>query len=388
MGFDEFGLSKSVLAAVSDLGYTVATPVQQKVIPLVLAGRNVMAVAQTGTGKTAAFVLPLFDRLNGTAQLGAPHVLILAPTRELAIQISDVCAVVCKHTHHTQVVVVGGVGYESQRQALRIGCDVLVATPGRLADLVNSKSCDLTCVQTLVLDEADRMLEMGFLSSVQGIVNGMPKLRQTLLFSATLSKEVIARTKEFVHDPVYVEVAPAGTMPSGIEHYVVGISPEARKRVLVQVLKREGAKRVIVFVRGTHRANHVGRILRNKGFRCASIHGSMPQHRRAKALGQFRHGEVDVLVATDVLSRGIDIDGVLYVVNMDVPDEPKNYVHRVGRTGRAGHTGWTLTLCDEDDLCKLRAIERRLGEDIPEFTRTEGLDVGEHPLMLSEHRVR
>lgn len=382
MGFDEFGLSAPILAAVGDMGFIAATTVQQKVIPLVLAGRDVMATAQTGTGKTAAYVLPLFDRLGSTTQIGAPRVLILVPTRELAMQISDVCATVCKYTHNTQLVVVGGVGYESQRRALRHGCDVLVATPGRLVDLVDNKSCNLANVRTLVLDEADRMLEMGFLPNVQGIVGKMPKLQQTLLFSATLSKEVVVHTKAFVHDPVFVEVSPSGTMPGSIEHYVVWISPEARKRVLVQVLKREGARRVIVFVRGRHRADHVGRILRNKGFRCASMHGNMPQHRRNKVLGQFERGEVDVLVATDVLARGIDIEGVSYVVNMDVPDEATNYVHRIGRTGRAGHTGWTLTLCDENDVTKLRAIERRLGERIPEFTQTEGLDVGEHPFVL------
>ncbi|MBR3318612.1 MAG: DEAD/DEAH box helicase [Atopobiaceae bacterium] len=384
--FGDLGLSASTLAAVDELGYTEPTPVQEQAIPAVLAGSDVMAAAQTGTGKTAAFLLPTLARLNRARRKEGPHVLVVTPTRELAQQIEEVARVVCAHTHHRTTSVVGGVGYEPQREALKRGCDVLVATPGRLLDLMGTNDCDLSGVQVLVLDEADRMLDMGFLPDMRRIVAACPKERQTLLFSATLSDDVLESVGSLVHNPVRVEIAPKGTAAETVEQYALGVSAEAKKRVLVEVLRREGAERVIVFCRGKHRADHLCRILRRKGFSAAPIHGDRSQNQRMRALAQFSAGEVGVLVATDVLARGIDISEVAYVVNVDVPHESENYIHRIGRTGRAGEQGWALMFVDEDEYLDLRDIERLMDAKIDDYPRAEGFDVGEHPAKLDAAR--
>ena len=385
--FNELELSAAALAAVDELGYTQPTPVQAQAIPAVLAGRDVMAAAQTGTGKTVAFLLPALGRLDRAGRGEGPHMLVVTPTRELAQQITDVASVVCAHTHQRAVSVVGGVSYEPQREALKRGCDLLVATPGRLLDLIGSGDCDLGGVGVLVLDEADRMLDMGFLPDMRRIVAACPSDRQTLLFSATLSDAVLDKVGMLVTNPVRVEVAPKGTAAQTVTQYVLGVSAEAKKRTLVEVLRREGAERVIVFCRGKHRADHLCRILRKKGFSAAPIHGNRTQNQRARALAQFSAGEVGVLVATDVLARGIDVADVAYVINVDVPHESENYIHRIGRTGRAGESGWTLMFVDADEYDGLRAIERLTGEVIVDYPRAEGLDVGEHPAKLDPNRV-
>ena len=362
-------LSDAVLGAVDEMGFAEPTPVQRRAIPAVLAGRDVMAAAQTGTGKTAAFVLPLLDRMPRSTAESELVMLVITPTRELAMQIEDVCAVVGRHTGHTTCVVVGGVGVEPQKQALKDGCDILVATPGRLLDLMEQGACNLLHVQALVIDEADRLLDMGFLPDVKRIVRGLPHDRQTLLFSATLSDDVLAHTSSLVKDPMRVDIAPSGTAAETIDQYVLDVEAQAKKRVLVDVLRHEGSRRVIVFVRGKHRADHLSRILCKKGFSSAPIHGDRTQRQRVRALRMFDEGAVDVLVATDVLSRGIDIEGVAYVVNVDVPHEPENYIHRIGRTGRAGQAGWALTLCSPEERRDLQRIERLMGKVIPPYPR-------------------
>ncbi len=384
--FDDLGLTGEVLAAVNELAYVEPTPVQMKAIPAILAGRDVMAAAQTGTGKTAAFLLPTMSRLDRVGRRRGPSMLVVTPTRELAQQIVEVASVICAHTHHRSASVVGGVGYELQRAALKRGCDVLVATPGRLLDLMGEGACSLGDVEVLVLDEADRMLDMGFLPDMRRIVAACPQNRQTLLFSATLSDDVLQNVGTLVRDPVRIEVAPKGTAAQTIEQYVLGVSAEAKKRVLVEVLRREGADRVIVFCRGKHRADHLCRILCKKGFSAAPIHGNRSQNQRARALAQFRSGEVGILVATDVLARGIDVSEVSYVVNVDVPHEAESYIHRIGRTGRAGVRGWTLMFVDEDEYLDLRDIERLMGKKIADYPKAEGLDVGEHPARLDPAR--
>ncbi len=384
--FEDLGLGKATLAAVGDLGYTQPTPVQEQTIPAVLEGRDVMAAAQTGTGKTAAFVLPALDKLGHARKREGPLMLVVTPTRELAQQIADVAKTVAARTSHRVVSVVGGVGYEPQKMALSKGCDLLVATPGRLIDLIDQGCCDLRQVGVLVLDEADRMLDMGFLPDVRIIVRHIPEERQTMLFSATLSDDVIRPMRLLIHDPVRVQIAPKGTAAETVEQYVLGVEPQAKKRVLVEVLRREGAERVIVFVRGKHRADHLSNTLRRKGFSCAAIHGDRKQSQRARALSRFAAGEVDVLLATDVLARGIDIPEVSYVVNLDVPSDPEDYIHRIGRTGRAGKSGWALTLCTEDEYLSLRDIEKLLGKVIPNYPRVDGMDCGEHPFRPDPKR--
>jgi ATP-dependent RNA helicase RhlE len=385
--FEDLGLSNRALAAVSDMGYEAPTPVQAASIPAVLAGTDVMAAAQTGTGKTAAFLLPALDRLGHARHGQGPLMLVVTPTRELAAQIEEVANAICARTGHTATVLVGGVSYEPQRTALRKGCDLVVATPGRLIDLINSGDCNLSQVETLVLDEADRMLDMGFLPDMRRIVAKTPASRQTLLFSATLSDDVLDNTKSLVNNPVRIEIAHKGTAAETIDQYVLPISHEAKNDALIEILHREGAERVIVFVRGKHRADAVCRRLRKAGIECAPIHGNRNQNQRASALRRFADGEVGVLVATDILARGIDIPNVSYVVNLDVPSDAEDYIHRIGRTGRAGEYGWALTFATPEEEFDLRDIERLMGKNIPVYPRAQGIALGEKPLVLDPGRT-
>lgn len=393
--FEDLGLSDEVLAAVHDLGYEIPTPVQAETIPHVLAGRDVLAAAQTGTGKTAAFLLPTMSQLGRVLPHGAPRrhsrgrgptMLVITPTRELAQQIEDVCVQIAARTGHLAVTVVGGVGYNPQRSALKAGCDILVATPGRLVDLIGEGTCSLSEVHVLVLDEADRMLDMGFLPDVRKIVATTPDDRQTLLFSATLDEKAVGGIADLVRDPVRVEVAPPKSTADTVDQYVLPVSLEAKNALLAQVLKREGAERVIVFTRTKHRADACCRRLGRKGIKAAPIHGNRTQAQREHALKEFREGTVDVLVATDVLARGIDIPDVRYVVNFDVPGEPTDYIHRIGRTGRAGEVGWSLTFVTPEDVDEFYTIEALMGKTADLYD--EGLlDVGAVPPVIDPDRV-
>ena len=379
--FDQLGLSEKVLAAVAEMGYEEPSPVQRGAIPAVLEGRDVMAAAQTGTGKTAAFLLPTLDRLGHAAKGQGVLMLVVTPTRELAQQIEACARVICKQTGHRCAVVVGGVGYEPQKAALARGCDVLIATPGRLIDLIDQGAANLSDVSVLVLDEADRMLDMGFAPAMRRIVSKTPATRQTLLFSATLGDDVLSTTKELVKDPIRVEIAHKGTAAQTIDQYVLGVAEKEKVRILTDVLKREGSKRVIVFCRGKYRADMVCRKLNKAGITAAAIHGNRTQGQRETALRRFANGEADVLVATDVLARGIDIAEVSYVVNLDVPSDAEDYIHRIGRTGRAGQFGWALTFVAEAEYFDLRDIEALMGKLVPDFPRAEGIDCGENAFV-------
>ncbi len=387
IAFRNLGLSELTLAAVRDMGYTEPTPVQAAAIPCVLSGRDVLAAAQTGTGKTAAFLLPALSNLRHAGKGKGPLMLVLTPTRELAQQIEEVANAITARTRHTTAVIVGGLSYEPQKAALQRGCDLLVATPGRLIDLINQGACDLSRVEVLVLDEADRMLDMGFLPDMRRIISHTPDSRQTLLFSATLDEHVLEHTGNMVHDPARVQIAPKGTAADTVEQYVLGVSTEAKFSVLQQILEREGAERVIVFTNGKHRADFICRKLHKQRIKCAPIHGNRNQNQRARALRDFDKDRVQVLVATDVLARGIDVDNVSYVINYDVPkDDPESYIHRIGRTGRAGEKGWALTFVTDDDYLGLRDVEQLMDRVIPDFPRTDGLDLGQSPCQMDPNR--
>ena len=387
VAFSGLGLSEPVLAAVDALGYTEPTPVQAQAIPYVLEGRDLLAAAQTGTGKTAAFVLPAMSRLTHVARHHGPAMLVVTPTRELAQQIADVCTTVEAYTHHRSVTIVGGVGYEPQKQALRRGCDILVATPGRLVDLIEQGEAHLDEVEVLVLDEADRMLDMGFLPQMRKIVSETPSTRQTLLFSATLDETAIGGIRDLVHDPATVEIAHKGTVAETIDQYVLPVSLDEKNGLLTKVLKSEGTDRVIVFTRTKHRADACCRRLRRAGIACAPIHGDRSQNQRERALRDFRDGKVDILVATDVLARGIDVSDVRYVVNFDVPEDPEDYIHRIGRTGRAGETGWALTFVTVNDAEDLFDIERLMGQVVPPYEAKVELELGEELPELDPNRT-
>ena len=384
--FGQLGLSPEVMGALAQMGHTKPTPVQARAIPAVLEGRDVLAAAQTGTGKTEAFLLPALSRLGHAAAGKGPLMLVITPTRELAQQIDEVAGTICSHTGHHAVTLVGGVAYEPQYQALARGCDVLVATPGRLQDLIDSGHASLSQVEVLVLDEADRMLDMGFLPAVRKIVAKTPATRQTLLFSATLDDDALASTRSLVRDPVRIEIARKGTPAETVDQYVLAVSAEAKNAVLAEVLRREGPRHVIVFTRGKHRADAICRRLRKAGIKCAPIHGNRSQRQRENALRNFRESEVDVLVATDVLARGIDIPDVRYVINFDAPGDAEDYIHRIGRTGRAGESGWALTFVTEDDYLELRDAEALMGKVVPAYPRADGLDLGEKPVRLDPNR--
>lgn len=392
--FADLGLSEEVLSAVADMGYTAPTPVQAASIPHALDGEDVLAAAQTGTGKTAAFLLPTMNNLphvprsraRGRVAAQGPLMLVITPTRELAQQIEEVCRAIARRTGHTSVTVVGGVSYNPQRDKLKRGCDILIATPGRLQDLIDQGACSLDQVQVLVLDEADRMLDMGFLPAVRRIVSYTRDDRQTLLFSATLDEQAVGSITDLVTDPARVEIAPVTSTADTVEQYVLPVSLESKNALLADVLKREGSNRVIVFCRTKHRADACSRRLARAGITCAAIHGDRSQAQRERALKAFRSGECDVLVATDVLARGIDISDVRYVVNFDVPEDPVDYIHRIGRTGRAGEEGWSLTFVTVDDVDGFYDIEALMGKTAEVFD-ADGLELGPHAPEVDPDRV-
>ena len=386
VAFSDLGLSEAVLKAVETLGYEQPTPVQAQAIPYVLEGRDLLAAAQTGTGKTAAFLLPTMSRLGHSERHRGPKMLIVTPTRELAQQIADVCATIEGRTHHRSYTVVGGVGYEPQKAALRRGLDILVATPGRLVDLIEQGEAHLGDVEVLVLDEADRMLDMGFLPAMRKIVGQTPSSRQTLLFSATLDEDAIGGIRDLVTDPAIVEIAHKGSVAETIDQFALPVSLEAKNALLPEVLKHEGPKRVIVFCRTKHRADACCRRLRRANISCAPIHGDRSQNQRERALRAFRDGSCDVLVATDVLARGIDVSDVRYVVNFDVPVDAEDYIHRIGRTGRAGEAGWALTFVTENDCDELYAAEKLMGKAVPPFEPSYELELGDKPVELDPNR--
>ena len=356
--FESLGLSERALEAVRLLGYDQPTAVQQRAIPAVLEGRDVIAAAKTGTGKTAAFSLPLLDRIGHAKGGQGPLLLVITPTRELAMQIGEVCATIAQATHHRILTVVGGLAYGPQIQSLKRGADVLIATPGRLEDLIKQDAVRLKDVEALVLDEADRMLDMGFWPAVKRIVAATPRTRQTLLFSATIDEAVDKHASELVRDPVYAEVAHRGEVADTIEQYIIRTPKTARPEYLAALLKEKGWQRVIVFARTRRGADGICRRLRKAGYSADAIHADRSQNARKRSLDRFAAGEVDIVVATDVLARGIDVDQVSYVVNYDLPATPESYVHRIGRTGRAGEAGFAVSFVTPDTESELAAIEK------------------------------
>jgi ATP-dependent RNA helicase RhlE len=362
--FATLGLGPKLTQALKEKGYVEPTPIQAKAIPVILSGRDVIGVAQTGTGKTAAFVLPLLERLAGTQPDRRMRVLVIAPTRELVAQIEENVRAYGKHLPLRYATVFGGVGEGAQIQALRRGVDLVVATPGRLIDLTEQRHVDYSALEVLVLDEADRMLDMGFLPSIRRIVAKTPATRQTLLFSATMSKEIERIAKEVLKTPVHVEVGARSTPAEAVTQYVVEVSPGGKVPALVHLLKDAALQSVLVFSRTKHGADRIARKLEDAGIRTATLHSNRTQGQRLAALKRFKSGDVRVLIATDIAARGIDVDGISHVINFDFPPQPEDYVHRIGRTGRNQAIGDAISFVTHDDADSLKKLERFLGRGI------------------------
>ena len=359
--FESLGVGGTFRRALGDKGYTQPTPIQSQAIPQLLQGKDLLGIAQTGTGKTAAFALPLLQRLeeqNSPPKPRRPRALVLAPTRELALQIHEELTSLGRYTKLRHVFIIGGVSQNPQIKGLALGLDVLVATPGRLLDLAGQRHVDLSEVSVLVLDEADRLLDMGFIRDVKRIVALTPKTRQSLLFSATMPKEVAALARELLKDPVRVDVSPKQMTVKEIDQRVVMVDNSDKQRMLEHLLRDDEVSRAIVFTRTKHGANKVARKLENAGIGAEAIHGNKSQNARQRALSNFKNGDAWVLVATDIAARGIDIDAVSHVFNYELPHEPESYVHRIGRTARAGATGAAWSLVDPSERSRLRAVER------------------------------
>jgi ATP-dependent RNA helicase RhlE len=362
LSFDNLGLDARLMQAVASMGYADPTPIQSGCIPLVLAGRDVIGCAQTGTGKTAAFILPMLQRIQ--ARRGGIAALVVTPTRELALQIEEVAKAASRQTRHRVAVVYGGVGYEPQRRALQQGVDLLVATPGRLLDLAGQRHVDLSRVEILVLDEADRMLDQGFWPDVKRILALLPKRRQTLLFSATMSPEVLRVVGDTLDDPARVDVSPPATPIEAIDQRLYPVVGTQKSDLLIHMIAEHRLDRVLVFTRTKHRADRVAHTLERAGVRSAAIHGNRSQSQRVRALNDFKRGSCRVLVATDIVARGIDVDGITHVINYDLPNVPEDYVHRIGRTARAGKSGAAFTLLAPEEHDNLRDIEKTIGSII------------------------
>jgi ATP-dependent RNA helicase RhlE len=359
--FSDLGLSAPLLAALTAEGYATPTPIQSQAIPPVLSGRDLCGIAQTGTGKTAAFALPILQRLAAAAQRPAPQTcraLILSPTRELASQITDSFRAYGAGLRLSTVVVFGGVPIGRQRQQLARGVDILVATPGRLLDLIDNRALVLSSVQVLVLDEADRMLDLGFIHALKRIVKLLPRQRQTLLFSATMPKAIAALAEEYLTNPIKVVVTPSATTVDRVDQRVVFVRSDGKRDFLATMLRDPTFARVLVFTRTKHGADRVVRHLASAGVEATAIHGNKSQPQRERALASFRDGQARVLVATDIAARGIDVEGVSHVINFELPNVPEDYVHRIGRTARAGAAGIAISFCSDEERPYLRDIEK------------------------------
>jgi ATP-dependent RNA helicase RhlE len=369
--FSTLGLSDPLQRAIAGAGYEIPTPIQSQAIPHLLAGRDVMGCAQTGTGKTAAFALPILERLSRTPRRPGsrgPRALILTPTRELAMQINEGFATYGKHVAVKSAVIFGGVGQAPQVDALRRNVDIIVATPGRLLDLMEQRHAQLDAVEVFVLDEADRMLDMGFIEPIRRIVSAIPRQRQNLMFSATMPDEILKLANKILVDPIKVAVAPVSSTAEKVKQWVLYVERGNKRALLKEVLRDETMTRVLVFTRTKHGANKVAEELDRKGVPSAAIHGNKSQTARQRALDAFKTGRIRVLVATDIAARGIDVDGVSHVINFEIPDEPESYVHRIGRTARAGASGVALSFCDAEERGSMRDIERLIRAQVPVVT--------------------
>jgi len=382
VSFAELDLAPEVLHAVLDAGYTHPTPIQQQAIPLALEGRDLIGLAQTGTGKTAGFTLPIVHNLISapiTDDKGAPvhrvRVLILTPTRELAAQVEESFRKYGKYTSLRVVPIYGGVGIEPQSKQLRAGVDVVVATPGRLLDHMERQNVVFDDLEVLVLDEADRMLDMGFAPQLNRIVAEIPPYRQTLLFSATMPPEVEALARTYLRKPVVVQIGRRSEAVSTVTHAVYPVPRERKTMLLVELLKQANMDSVLIFTRTKHGADRVVRHLEDAGIAATAMHADKSQGERTRALDEFKSGKIRVLVATDIAQRGLDVSGISHVINYDVPQQPEDYVHRIGRTGRAAATGDAYTFMSTDEIAMVRTIERMIGQQIPRIS-VPGYDFG------------
>lgn len=394
--FTALGLSSVLCRALTELDYTQPTPIQQQAIPELIAGSDLLGIAQTGTGKTAAFTLPILEMLlrDGVrADTKRPKVLILSPTRELAAQIRDEIAGYGRYTELRHACIFGGVGQNPQVKTLAKGVEILVATPGRLLDLVQNGFVHLDEVSHLVLDEADRLLDMGFIRDVKKIIGRLPRQRQSLLFSATMPKEVADLASEILRRPVRIDVSPKVVAVAKIEQRVVHIDNADKPAALQQLLLDPDVSRAIVFTRTKHGANRVAKKLDRAGILAEAIHGNKSQAARTRALDGFKSGKIWVLVATDIAARGIDVDGVSHVINFELPHEPESYVHRIGRTARAGASGVAWSLVDSSEVKRLRAVEKLTKLKIPTLEKTLDLQAftdqsAVDQVAMSENRPR
>ena len=365
MSFKDLGLIPPILRAIREVGYEQPTPIQRDAIPPVLAGRDILGTAQTGTGKTAAFALPILQQLDASADEDPRlRALVVTPTRELAAQIAQSLRDYGGHLELWHTVVFGGVSDRPQIKEIRRGIDALVATPGRLLDLMGQGVVKLDAIEHFVLDEADRMLDMGFLPDVKRITRKLPARRQTLFFSATMPDEIRSLAESLLRDPVAVAVAPPSEPAERVEQRLYFVDKADKRRLLTQVLRDQSVRRSLVFSRTKHGANRIAKALHKAGVRTAAIHGNKSQGARTRALEGFRRGDVRVLVATDIAARGIDVDGITHVINFDLPNVPETYIHRIGRTARAGSSGIALSFCDVEERPYLVDIERLIGRHL------------------------
>jgi ATP-dependent RNA helicase RhlE len=369
MTFNDLNLIEPILKALDTEGYTTPTPIQQQAIPYLLEERDLLGIAQTGTGKTAAFAIPILQLLNQSnlSNKGPRPIraLIMTPTRELAIQIEESFAAYGRNLGLRTTVIFGGVSQHSQVNALRAGIDILVATPGRLLDLMNQGHINLSSLERFVLDEADRMLDMGFIHDVRKVIAKLPAKRQSLFFSATMPDDVAKLADTILNRPARVEVTPVSSTVDKVEQVVYFVNKNDKKKLLVDILEDDAIKSVLVFTRTKHGADHVVKDLRKSGIEAEAIHGNKSQNARQRALGGFKSGELRVLIATDIAARGIDVDELSCVINYEIPNIPETYVHRIGRTGRAGHDGRAMSFCEEEEQPYLRDIQKLIGKQIP-----------------------
>ena len=368
MSFENLNLIEPILKALTTEGYTTPTPIQEQAIPIVLEGKDLLGCAQTGTGKTAAFAIPILQNLflnKIKDNTGVIKALILTPTRELAIQIDESFAAYGKHTGLKHAVIFGGVSQRNQTDTLRRGVDILIATPGRLLDLVEQRFVDLRHIQTFVLDEADRMLDMGFIHDVKRIITRIPEKRQTLFFSATMPLEITKLSKTILTDPVRIEVTPVSSTAEKVEQAVYFVERNDKRALLIHLLKDEKIKSALVFARTKHGADKIAKELYRANIKADAIHGNKSQAARQRALSDFKEGKIRVLVATDIAARGIDVDDLSHVINYELPNVAETYVHRIGRTGRAGLSGIALSFCDVEEREFLRDINKLITQNIP-----------------------
>ncbi len=373
MTFASLGLSAELLHAVSDQGYDTPTPIQARSIPTILAGRDLMASAQTGTGKTAAFTLPLLQRLAASQAAGRPRALVLVPTRELAAQVAESVRTYGRYLRLRCAQVFGGVNINPQMRELRSGYEIVVATPGRLIDHLTRRSIDLSGIEVLVLDEADRMLDMGFLPAIERIVKQLPRARQTLLFSATFADPIRALAQRFMRDPETIEVARRNAPTEGVSHAAYLVDHSRKRELLAHLFDTQNWQQVLVFTRTKHGADRLAKQLEKSGIDATAIHGNKSQSQRTRALAEFKRMNVRALVATDVAARGLDINELPYVVNFDLPHNPEDYIHRIGRTGRAGQSGAAISLVSIEERTQFAAIKKLIKIEIP-ATAVEGFE--------------